>query len=125
MRQGDRFCVANRVGEGSALAEQIRSAEGGRRGLFEVPFRRSLGRNEFHSRTDERLSAVEPKRLSRAEAFSLFQGSEETLRIEVGKIGPETNPLQALNSRADGSLYLRRTSRPFLRRSCHHRLEWQ
>ena len=40
--QGDRFCIANRVGEGTALAEQVRSAEGGRRGLFEVPFRRSL-----------------------------------------------------------------------------------
>jgi hypothetical protein len=39
-----------------------------------------LARNEFHSRADERLSAVEPKRLSRAEAVSLFQGSEETLR---------------------------------------------
>ena len=30
-----------------------------------------------------RLSAVKPKRLSRAEAVSLFQGSEETLRIEL------------------------------------------
>ena len=100
-RQADRFCIANRGGEGTALAEQMRSAEDGRRGLFEVPFRRSLGRNDFHRRADERLSAVEPKRLSRAEAVSLFQGSEETLRIEVRKIGPETNPLQALNCRAD------------------------
>ena len=31
-----------------------------------------LGRNEFHSRADERLSAVEPKRLSRAEAVTLL-----------------------------------------------------
>ena len=52
MQMGGRFCVANRGGEGTALAEQIRSAEGGRRGLFEVPFRRSLERNEFHSRVD-------------------------------------------------------------------------
>jgi len=41
-RQADRFCVANRGGEDTALAEQMRSAEGGRRGLFEVPFRRNL-----------------------------------------------------------------------------------
>ena len=67
----------NRVGEGTALAEQLRSAGGGWRGLFEVPFRRSLGRNEFHSRADERLRVVEPKRLSRAEVVSLLQGSEE------------------------------------------------
>jgi hypothetical protein len=40
--RGDRFCVTNRVDEGTALAEQMRSAGGGRRGLFEVPFRRSL-----------------------------------------------------------------------------------
>ena len=67
---GDRFCIANRGDEGTALAEQMWSAEGGRRELFEAPFRRSLGRNEFHSRADERLSAVEPKRLSRAEAVT-------------------------------------------------------
>jgi hypothetical protein len=48
----------------------MRSAEGGRRGLFKVPFKRSLERNEFHSRADERLSAVEPKRLSRAEVVT-------------------------------------------------------
>ena len=35
-----------------------------------------LERNEFHSRADERISVVEPKRLSRAEAVTLFQGSE-------------------------------------------------
>ncbi len=40
--------------------------EGGRRGLFEVPFRRSRGRNEFRSRADATPSAVEPERLSRA-----------------------------------------------------------
>ena len=76
MQMGGRFCVANRGGEGTALAEQIRSAQGGRRGLFEVPFRRSLGRNEFHSRADERLRAVEPKRLSLAEAVTVLLGSE-------------------------------------------------
>jgi hypothetical protein len=54
----------------------MRSAEGGRRGLFEVPFRRSLERNEFHSRADERLSAVEPKRLSRAEAVTRYRISK-------------------------------------------------
>jgi len=32
-----------------------------------------LGRNEFHSRADEKLSAVEPKRLSRAEAVTLLK----------------------------------------------------
>jgi len=32
-----------------------------------------LGRNEFHSRADERLSAVEPKRLSRAAAVTLLR----------------------------------------------------
>ena len=53
----------------------MRSATGGRRGLFEVPFRRSLGRNEFHSRADERLSAVEPKRLSRAEVVTLLRAA--------------------------------------------------
>ena len=37
--EGDRLCIANRIGEGTALAEQMRSAEGGRRGLFEAPFR--------------------------------------------------------------------------------------
>lgn len=68
--RGNRFCIANRVGEGTALAEQMRSAEGGRRGLFEVPFRRSLDWNEFHSRAGGRLSAVEPKRLSRAEVVT-------------------------------------------------------
>jgi hypothetical protein len=51
----------------------MQSAVGGRRGLFEVPFRRSLERNEFHSRADERLSAVEPKRLSRAEAGTCYR----------------------------------------------------
>jgi hypothetical protein len=61
----------------------MRSAEGGRRGLFEVPIRRSLEKNEFHSRADERRSGVEAKRLSRAEVVSPFEGSEETLRIEV------------------------------------------
>lgn len=68
----DRSCVANRGGEGTALAEQMWSANGGRRGLFEIPFKRSSERNEFHSRADERLSAVEPQRLSRAEAVSLL-----------------------------------------------------
>jgi hypothetical protein len=51
----------------------MRSAGGGQRGLFEVPFRRSLERNEFHSRADERLSAVEPKCLSRAEAVTCYR----------------------------------------------------
>ena len=140
---GDRFCIANRVGEGTALAEQMRSAGGGWRGLFEVPSWRSLvscgttplalkplmilrivmvqeqlagcskrlsseaaaseearralryveslsdartkladffsillGRNEFHSRADERLSVVEPKRLSRAEAVTCYRGQK-------------------------------------------------
>jgi len=50
---------------GSALAEQMRSALGGRRGLFEVPFTRSSERNKFHSRADEGLSAFPPKRVSR------------------------------------------------------------
>ena len=38
-----------------------------RPGSFEVPFKRSSERNEFRSRADERLSAVEPQRLSRRE----------------------------------------------------------
>ena len=33
-----------------------------------------LGRNEFHSRADERLSAVELERLSRAEAVTCYRG---------------------------------------------------
>ncbi len=64
--------MVRRLGD-FALAEQMQSAVGGRRGLFEVPFRRSLERNEFHSRADERLSAVEPKRLSRAEAGTCYR----------------------------------------------------
>jgi hypothetical protein len=48
-------------------SDPLKSHEGGRRGLFEVPFKRSLGRNEFRSRADERLSAVEPQPLSRQE----------------------------------------------------------
>ena len=39
--------------------------------------RARTGRNEFHSRADERLSAVEPKRLSRAEAVTLLEGQED------------------------------------------------
>ena len=66
----------------------MRSAEGGRRGLFEVPFERSSERNEFHSRADGRLSAVEPKHLSSTEAVTLFQESEKTLK-DNGKIGLE------------------------------------
>ena len=63
--------MVRRLGD-FALVEQMRSAGGGRRGLFKVPFRRNLGRNEFHSRADERFTAVEPKRLSRAEAVTLI-----------------------------------------------------
>jgi hypothetical protein len=47
---GGPFLIANRGGDGTALAEQMRSAGGGRRGLFEVPFKRSLGRNEEKQR---------------------------------------------------------------------------
>ena len=72
--RADRFCLANRRGEGTALAEQLRSAEGGRRGLFEVPFTRSSERNKFHSRADEKFSVVEPKLLSRAEVVSMLDG---------------------------------------------------
>ena len=143
-----------------ALAEQMRSAVGGRRGLFEVPFRRSLAttgqlswrsnptvilrivmvqeqlagcskrpssaaaaseearrtlryveplsdartkladffsilleRNEFHSRADERLSTVEPKRLSRAEAVTLLEDQKgRWLRM----IGGGENPYPGL-----------------------------
>ena len=56
--------------------------QSGWRGLFEVPSRRSLGRNEFHSRADERLSAVEPKRLSRAEVVTCVR--LERLMVEGG-----------------------------------------
>jgi hypothetical protein len=63
--------MVRRLGD-FALAEQMRSAKGGRRGLFDVPSRRKPERNEFRSRVDERLSAVEPKHLSRAEAVSLI-----------------------------------------------------
>ena len=81
----DRSCVANRVGEGTALAEQMRSAEGGRRGLFEVPFKRSSERNEFHSRADERLSAVEPQRLSRQERSA--RPGVNPLRVRRSRVG--------------------------------------
>ena len=37
----DAVEMVRRLGD-FALAEQVRSVEGGRRGLFEVPFRRSL-----------------------------------------------------------------------------------
>ena len=62
--------MVRRLGD-FALAEQMRSTEGGRRGLLEVPFRRILERNEFHSRADGRFSAVKPKRLSRAGEVTL------------------------------------------------------
>jgi len=42
------------------VSEQMRSANGGRRGLFEVSFKRSLEGNEFRSRADATLTAVEP-----------------------------------------------------------------
>lgn len=40
----------------------------------------SLERNEFHSRADGRLSAVEPMRLSRQERSVLLHGSDQKLR---------------------------------------------
>ena len=56
-------------GSGTALAEQMRSRKR-RRALFEVPFERSSERNKLHRRADERLSSVEPERLSRADPTS-------------------------------------------------------
>ena len=53
-----------------------------------------LERNKFHSRADERLRAVEPKRLSRAEAGSLLLVAVVVLEeaIQLG-CGDETQRL--------------------------------
>ena len=60
-------CIANRGGSGHRTCRADAVRESGRRGLFESAFAANAGRSEFRSRADERLSAVEPERLSRAD----------------------------------------------------------
>ena len=176
MSQGDRFCIANRVDEGSAtrgitsvmsadaakmvrrlgdiaLAEQMRSAGGGRRGLFVIrsfsagqpvgaacrlhrrrgdPLRfQREGRLELttapRSQTvatgiPEGFRSLEPKGVAPGGAEA---GGSHLLIILESRLEARTNPLLVLRCRVGDSPGLRRTSPPFLRRSCRHRLEWQ